>query len=285
MKRGDFRFLDRLRVRWAEVDMQQIVFNAHYLTYFDNAVGGYWRALALPYQDAMRHLQGDLYMRKSVLEYEGSAHFDDLCEVGVRCMRIGNSSLLLGAALLRGERRLVRGELLYVFADPATQTARPVPPDLRRLIERYEAGASVVDVRLGSWDELGREAQAVRTAVFVDEQKIPAELEWDAADASGVHAVAFNGLGMALATGRLLEHSPGVARIGRMAVLATVRGANLGSAVLDSLAGVARQRGDRELLLHAQASAAGFYERQGFNRRGAMFEEAGIPHVEMVRSP
>ena len=53
MKRQDFRFFHRLRVRWAEVDMQKIVFNAHYLMYFDTAVADYWRALALPYEEAM----------------------------------------------------------------------------------------------------------------------------------------------------------------------------------------------------------------------------------------
>ena len=54
--REDFRFFHRLRVRWAEVDMQKIVFNAHYLMYFDTAIGDYWRVLALPYEAAMRHL-------------------------------------------------------------------------------------------------------------------------------------------------------------------------------------------------------------------------------------
>ena len=73
MKRTDFRFLERLRVRWAEVDLQQIVFNGHYLMYFDTAVAGYWRALAMPYASTMHYLGGDLFVRKSTLEYEGSA--------------------------------------------------------------------------------------------------------------------------------------------------------------------------------------------------------------------
>ena len=61
MKRDEFRFFHPLRVRWAEVDMQKIVFNAHYLMYFDTAVADYWRALAMPYEEAMHLLQGDLY--------------------------------------------------------------------------------------------------------------------------------------------------------------------------------------------------------------------------------
>ncbi len=109
MKRSDFRFLDRLRVRWAEVDMQKIVFNGHYLMYFDTAVAGYWRAMALPYHETMEQLQGDLFVRKATLEYEASAHLDDLLEVGVRCARIGNSSLTFEMGVLRGETLLVRG--------------------------------------------------------------------------------------------------------------------------------------------------------------------------------
>ena len=94
MNRNDFRFRDRLRVRWAEIDAQKIVFNGHYLMYFDTAVAGYWRALALPYAQTMESLGGDLYVRKATLEYHGSARYDDLLDVGLRCARIGNSSIV-----------------------------------------------------------------------------------------------------------------------------------------------------------------------------------------------
>jgi len=265
--RSDYRFFDRLRVRWAEVDMQKIVFNGHYLMYFDTAIAGYWRALALPYHETMELLQGDLYVRKATVEYEGSARYDDQLQVAVRCARIGNSSLVFEGAVLRGDERLVRGELVYVFADPATMASRPVPPDLREVLLGFEAGKPMVDVRVGPWDELGREAQKIRAAVFIDEQKIPAEMEWDAADAGCLHAVAYNRFGMPLATGRLLEHVPGTAKIGRMAVLPAMRGSHIG----------------REVLLHAQLSAAPFYLRAGFQPRGPQFDEAGIAHVEMVR--
>ena len=78
MKRSEFRFLDRLRVRWAEIDAQKIVFNGHYLMYFDTAIAGYWRALAMPYAQTMEYLGGDLYVRKATVEYEASAHYDDV---------------------------------------------------------------------------------------------------------------------------------------------------------------------------------------------------------------
>jgi predicted GNAT family N-acyltransferase len=142
----------------------------------------------------------------------------------------------------------------------------------------------MVDVRVGSWAELGRDAQAVRSAVFVEEQKVPAAMEWDEADATCVHALARNRLGVALATGRMLEHRPGVARIGRMAVARTLRGSGVGRAVLEALLRAARERGLQEVLLHAQTSAAGFYRRAGFAARGPEFEEAGIAHIEMTRT-
>ena len=282
MKRNDFRFLDRLRVRWSEVDMQKIVFNGHYLMYFDSAVAGYWRALAMPYEATMQQLQGDLYVRKATLEYLGSARYDDVCEVGMRCARVGNSSLSFTAALFRGEDLLVHGEIVYVFADPATQTSRPVPLALRDLLAAFEAGQPMVEVDTGTWADLGTEAMALRHAVYVQEQRIPAALEQDVADATATHAVARNRLGMAVGTGRLLSASPGVAQVGRMAVAQAVRGSGIGGAVLAALFRAARQRGDREVTLSAQSSAVAFYLREGFTVQGAGFEEAGIAHQNMV---
>lgn len=281
--RGDFRHLERLRVRWAEVDMQGIVFNGHYLNYFDTAVGGYWRALALPYQAAMAELGGDLFVRKSTLEHEGSARYDDLLDIGIGCARIGTSSILLRAAVFRGPARLVQGELTYVFADPRTKTATPVPPALRAVLQGFEAGESMIEVQTGDWTALGAQAHALRHAVFVHEQGIAATLEDDAADAQALHVLARNRLGQPLGTGRLLVDAPGVAKIGRMAVRADMRGAGVGQRLLDALLAAARRRGDRELvLLHAQAGAVGFYARAGFTPRGAVFDEAGITHQAMA---
>ena len=282
--RAEFRFFERLRVRWVEVDLQKIVFNGHYLMYFDTAVAGWWRALALPYHETMAALDGDLFVRKAELEYLASARYDDLVDVGVRTARIGNSSLVLGCAVFRGDQLLVSGELVYVFANPATQKSLPLPQALRDVLQAFDTGQPMVDVRVGTWDALGREAGAIRKQVFVEEQGIPAELEWDAGDALCLHAVAYNRFGLPLATGRLLEHEPGTAKIGRMAVLATMRGSRVGRAVLDALMQAARARGDRQVLLHAQSSAAGFYRRAGFEAQGAEFDEAGIPHLAMVKA-
>ncbi len=281
-QRKDFRFAERHRVRWVEVDMQAIVFNGHYLMYFDTAVAGYWRALALPYHETMHALGGDLYARKATLEYEASARYDEPLETGIRCTRIGNSSMLLQAAVFRGAQRLVHGELVYVFADPATQTSKPVPAALREVLQGFEAGEPMVSVRVGDWATLGAAAAPIRRAVFTQEQGIDAALDDDGADAGAVHAVARNRFDVPLGTGRLMTTAPGVSKIGRMAVIASLRGASIGRQLLDALVQAARARGDCEVMLHAQASAVGFYRRHGWQSRGAAFEEAGIEHQEMT---
>lgn len=284
MQRQNFRCMHRLRVRWAEVDMQKIVFNAHYLMYIDTAMSEYWRALALPYEASMHILGGEMYVKKATVEYHASAKLDDTLDVGMRCARIGNSSCLFEAAIFCGDRLLVTGELVYVFADPATQTSTPVPAALRAMLEGFEAGAEMVEVRTGDWNTLGRDAARLRTAVFVREQGIPADVEADALDASARHAVLYNRLGQPVATGRLLQQAPGVGRIGRMAVDRSVRGAQWGRVLLAALVDAARARGDTQVQLHAQCSAQGFYERAGFTVAGAPYEEAGLAHVLMTQA-
>ncbi len=284
MKRSDFRFFDLQRVRWAEVDMQKIVFNGHYLTYFDTAVGGYWRALALPYHDTMAGLGGDLYVRKATLEYLASARYDEQLAVGIRCARIGNSSMSFQAAVFRAEQCLVHGELVYVFADPSTQTSQPVPPALREVLTNYEAGQPVWELRCGSWAALGEASRAVRQAVFVAEQGISADLVVDEHDENAVHVVACNHFGVPVAAGRLLQPSRGLGQVGRLASLGSLRGAQLGKAVLQRLVQAARERGDVAVMLQAQTSAIGFYERHGFVPEGPVFEAAGVPHQAMRRA-
>jgi len=263
--------------------MQKIVFNAHYLMYIDTAMSEYWRALALPYEASMLALGGEIYVKKATVEYHASARLDDTLDVGLKCARIGNSSCLFTAGIFCGDRLLISAELVYVFADPATQTSRPVPPALRAIFEGFEAGAEMAEVRTGDWNTLGRDAGRVRTAVFVHEQGIPADVEADIHDISARHAVLYNRLGMPIAAGRLLQPSPGVGRIGRMAVDRSVRGAQWGRQLLDALVDAARARGNTEVQLHAQSSAEGFYRRAGFSVVGEPYEEAGIANIAMAR--
>lgn len=235
-----FRFVHRLRVRWADVDGQQIVFNPHYLAYFDAAVTEYWRALGLAYPDGLKCHGGDVYVRKATVEYHGSARYDDWLDIGVRCARIGRSSMTFVWAVQREGRTLVEGEVVYVYADARQQGSLPVPQPLRELIERFEAGGPVSSLRTGTWAELQADAAAVRRAVFIEEQAIPEAEEWDADDAASLHAVVTLGQATPAATGRLLPAVDGVGRIGRMAVLRPYRGMGLGEQVLQALVAAAR---------------------------------------------
>ena len=136
-------------------------------------------------------------------------------------------------------------------------------------------------LRVGSWAELGDAAASVRTEVFVHEQGIAAELEWDDQDAVSVHVVLFSPQDTPVATARLLPSQAGVSLVGRVAVLASCRGQYAGVAVMKALMQEAHRRGDRALQLHSQQSAQGFYERLGFVVQGEPFDEVGIPHVTM----
>ncbi|MFO1319428.1 MAG: thioesterase family protein [Burkholderiales bacterium] len=138
MARSDFRFHHRLRVRWAEVDRQGIVFNGHYLTYFDVGITEYWRAAGIPYPQGLIEHGSDLYVVKATVEYHRSAEYDDEIDVCMRVARIGRSSMQFRVEIHRGEDHLISGELVYVNADPATRRSAPVPDFLRAAIIALE---------------------------------------------------------------------------------------------------------------------------------------------------
>jgi predicted GNAT family N-acyltransferase len=130
------------------------------------------------------------------------------------------------------------------------------------------------------WAAAGEALRAVRRRVFVEEQKVPEELEWDDEDASSRHVMAVAAGGMPVGTGRLLRDG----HIGRMAVLKEWRGRGVGSALMHCLLRLAGEAGHAVVRLHAQIHAVGFYEKHGFVAEGEEFMEAGIPHVVMTRS-
>lgn len=280
VKRSDFVFFHRLQVRWAEVDAQAVVFNANYLAYLDTAMTAYWCALALPWELAMAALQGDLFVRKTELEFHAPARTGDWLDIGLRCARMGVSSLTLEGGIFCGDQLLVTGALVYVFVDAQSRRPKAVPDSLRSLVRAHDSGEPVLRTRLGSWAELGQHAHAVREAVFVVEQGIAREDEWDAADAGALHAVAFNGLDQAVATGRLLQDGT-TAHVGRVAVRRGLRGAGHGAVVMAALERAAAAHGMESVQLNAQQSAAGFYRRLGYVAEGQPFDEVGIPHVSM----
>ena len=144
MAREDFVLQHTLRVRWAEVDGQGIVFNGHYLMYFDVAVTEYWRALGFPYPDAWLAQDCDTFVVKATVEYHAPARFDDLVDVGVRVGRIGRSSMQLVLEIHRGADHLITGEIIYVNADPHARRPKPVPEVIRQAVERFERVAPTV---------------------------------------------------------------------------------------------------------------------------------------------
>jgi hypothetical protein len=133
-------------------------------------------------------------------------------------------------------------------------------------------------IRMLDWPGAKPYARLVRERVFIEEQRVPRELEWDEWDAPSEHAVACDAGGASIGTARLLPDG----RIGRMAVLRAWRGRGVGAGLLAALLGRARERGIPRVTLHAQTQAADFYRRFGFSERGGEFLEAGIPHVEMT---
>ena len=140
--------------------------------------------------------------------------------------------------------------------------------------------ADPVRIQLGGWDELRALAEPIRFTVFVEEQKVPAELEIDDQDPASLHALAFDASGTAAATGRLLPDG----HIGRMAVLRQARGRGVGTAVLQALMQAARGRGHRNVVLSAQTHAVPFYARLGFAAEGEVYDDCGIPHIDMRRA-
>jgi YbgC/YbaW family acyl-CoA thioester hydrolase len=138
MPRTDFVCAPILRVRWAEVDMQKIVFNGHYLTYIDTAIAEYWREIGLPYPAGYVERYGtDIYLRKATLEYLGSARYDELLTVCCRVAKLGRSSMTFLFEICRDAEVLISAELVYVNAD-ASMKAAPLPEDLRERVQKYE---------------------------------------------------------------------------------------------------------------------------------------------------
>jgi acyl-CoA thioester hydrolase len=140
----DFRHRLPLRVRWAEVDLQGVVFNGHYLAYCDVCVTEYWRAIGMTYPAAFLAVGSDLFVRKATLEYHAPARFDDELEVCGRTARLGTTSLVFKVEMFRRVDTLVpliEGELVYVNTDPATRTPAPLPQQLRDRVRAFEGTA------------------------------------------------------------------------------------------------------------------------------------------------
>ena len=131
-----------------------------------------------------------------------------------------------------------------------------------------------------NWNASEKLLGAIRAKVFVEEQGVPVELEWDGLDEHAYHVLAFAADGTPIGTGRLLQDT----HIGRMAVLKEWRRRGVGSAMLDVLLVAANKMGYGEVELNAQTRVLNFYLRKGFAPHGEEFMDAGIPHIAMTRT-
>lgn len=284
MNRQEYRHLHRLRVRQSEVDGKQVIRCAHYLMYFDLALESYWRALGLPDAAPLQRWNGSTVARHAEVDFRRPTHLGDILDIGLRCIRQGETSLIFSGAVFRGNEILADAEFVQTFMQEGEEKATGsfLPRSLRELIQAHDEGEPMLSLEIGAWSDWHEQARAVRQMVFIEEQAIPPEMEWDEVDEIAKHAVITNRMGQGLATGRLLQEDRNAARIGRMAVVPMLRGVGLGRQVLMALVAEAQLQGDSSVRLSAQLSALGFYRRAGFVPEGDPFDEVGIPHQSMT---
>ncbi|SFQ10373.1 MULTISPECIES: GNAT family N-acetyltransferase [Pseudomonas] len=135
-----------------------------------------------------------------------------------------------------------------------------------------------IHVRLADWQKDNADLRRIRETVFIAEQAVPPELEWDAEDAEALHFLVYEG-DYPIGTARLLPDG----HIGRVSVLKDWRGLKVGDALLRAVIAEAEKRGLQQQMLSAQVQATPFYERLGFAIVSGEYLDAGIPHVDMVR--
>lgn len=143
MSKSDFRFAWPFRVRYAEVDGQKVVFNAHYLTYFDTSITEYFQALPFDYMGRVELTGEDFHTVRTLVEYKKPILFNEDIEVHVRVSRLGRSSLtfLLEIHPQGAEELLATGEVVWVNTDQTTHSSVSVPDELRDLLNAFEGGS------------------------------------------------------------------------------------------------------------------------------------------------
>jgi predicted GNAT family N-acyltransferase len=138
-----------------------------------------------------------------------------------------------------------------------------------------------LDILIRPWQEAQKDAFRVRHEVFILEQRVPEDLEIDEFDLVAFHALAYSD-NVCIGTARLHINDDGLGQIGRMAVLSPFRNKGLGRQIMKALIETAKSKGVSSLVLHAQVSAIPFYEKLGFVANGPIYDEAGIPHRNMM---
>ena len=136
MRRADFPFAFPFRIRYSEIDGQSIVFNAHYLTFFDTTITEFMRWLGYDYAGEVKKTGLDFHTVKTLVEYKAPIYFDEEIKVAIKAARIGRSSLTFALAIFgkAGDDLRATGEVVWVFTDQKTRETVPVPDKLRALI-------------------------------------------------------------------------------------------------------------------------------------------------------
>lgn len=140
MHKSDLKFSFQFRVRYAEIDAQGIVFNAHYLTYFDTAITELYRSLGIHFSGhEASTLEYDYHLVKSVIEYHAPIYFDEVIDVYVGLSRIGNSSLTFKLFIYgeADETPRTSGEIIWVYANRKTGKSSPLPEDIRETLAPF----------------------------------------------------------------------------------------------------------------------------------------------------
>lgn len=250
MKCIDFCYFEFLCVCWVEVDVQGIVFNGYYLIYFDIVISGYWWVLVIFYVEMMKVLGGDFFVCCVMLDYWGLVCYDDWFDIGICVCEFGNSLMKVDGVVFYGEQMLVQVEMIYVFVDFGMQMLVCLFDVLCDFIYVFEVGQVVVDVEFGFWLMLGEVVGLICCEVFIEEQYILVDMEWDSVDVSCLYVLVCNCFGLLLVMGCMLEYVFGVVKIGCMVVCCLMCGICIGCQVLDVLMVEVCKQGYCEVLLY-----------------------------------
>ena len=140
MKRNLYNFFHTMRVRYAEVDAQGIVFNSHYLTYFDCAITEYYRKIKYNYIYEVKKSKKDFHVIKTTIEFKKPISFDQIIDLGVKVSKIGNTSLTFDISIYSNRKNilLAEGNIIQVYTDQIKKCSTPLSKSFVKKIRKFE---------------------------------------------------------------------------------------------------------------------------------------------------
>ena len=140
MDKNSFSFLYPIRVRYSEVDPQGIVFNAHYLTYFDCVITEYYRSIGYNYAKEVKKHKKDFHVIKTVIEYKKPIVYDQIIDCCLKTNKIGRSSLIFDIAIFKNKKKMIFafGQVIQVYTDQITKKSTNLPNSLVNKIKKFE---------------------------------------------------------------------------------------------------------------------------------------------------